>query len=67
MKKYPELKQIRIEMILRNISTEDMAKTIGVTEQTMRDKIPGRGELKRTEIKALSEKYDIPLLSFFAD
>lgn len=67
MKKYPELKQIRIEMILRNISTEDMAKTIGVTEQTMRDKITGRGELKRTEIKALSEKYDIPLLSFFAD
>lgn len=67
MKKYPELKQIKVEMILRNITTADMAETIGVTEQTMRDKITGRGELKRTEIKTLSEKYDIPLPSFFED
>lgn len=65
--KYAELKKVKAEMILRDIKLMEMAESIGATEQTMRDKLTGKSELKRSEIKSISEQFQIPLAYFFED
>lgn len=46
-------------IILKGDTQKDVADALGVTEQTIGDKLNGVSDFKQTEIKTLIDRYDL--------